>query len=98
MPGSCKYLNSHAVQSVHIYILAFSQTANAATTLKAACPDPRMSFPGIPNSQHCGGIVAFVTIATVLSHYWPLLCKVKRRALYFILKNCLTINKKIIKT
>src|SRR6218665_1660822 len=33
--------------------------------LKAACPDPRMSFSGIPNSQHCGGLLAFDMIAAV---------------------------------
>src|SRR6218665_3329041 len=62
--------------------------------LKTTCPDPRMSFSGIPNNQHCGGLLAFVMIAAVLSHYWPLLCKVKIRALYFILTNCFTINNK----
>src|SRR6218665_1075427 len=64
--------------------------------LKTVCPDSRMFFSGIPNSQHCGRLLAFVMIAAVLSHYWPLLCKVRRRALYFILKNCFTINKKFL--
>jgi len=63
--------------------------------LKTACPDPRMSFSGIPYSQYCEGLLAFVMIAAVLSHYWPLLCKVRRRALDVILKNCFTINKKL---
>src|SRR6218665_2904973 len=56
-----------------------------------------MSFSGIPNSYYCGGLLAFVMMAAVLSRYWPLLCKVRRRALYFILKNCFTINKKYLK-
>jgi len=56
-----------------------------------------MSFSGIPSSQHCGGLLAFVMIAAVLWHYWSLLCKVRRRALHFLLKNCFTINKKYLK-
>jgi len=57
-------------------------------------PDLKMSLPGIPNNQHCGGLLLFVMIAAVSSHYWILLCKMKRRALYFIFKNCFTINNK----
>jgi len=38
--------------------------------------------------------LVFVMVAAVLSHYWFLLCKVKKRALYFILKNFFAINKK----
>jgi len=59
--------------------------------LKIACPDTRMSFSGIPNKQHFGGFLVYIVIAAVLSHYRFLLCKVKRCALYFILKNCFTI-------
>jgi len=56
-----------------------------------------MFFSGIHNSQYHWGLLAFIMIAAVLSHYWPLLCKVKRRALYFILKNCFKINRKYLK-
>src|SRR6218665_1018851 len=62
--------------------------------LKTACPDlhVRMSSTNIPSGQNCGGLLVFVIIAAVLSRYWLLLCKVKRRVLYFILKNCFTIS------
>jgi len=48
-----------------------------------------MSFSGTRNSQHCGGLLVFIMIAAVFSHYWPLLCQVKRRVFVFHLKELL---------
>src|SRR6218665_113397 len=62
--------------------------------LKPSCPDPRMSFSGISNNQHCEGLLVFVTNNALFVALLTFIVQSEKTCFVFHPKNSLTINKK----
>ena len=63
-------------------------------TLKTTCPDPRMSFSGIPNRQHFGGLLAFCHARYSFVALLSFIVQSEKTCFVFHLQYCVTINNK----